>query len=81
MPGMDGKILLKLIRQEEELKAIPVVVLTSSRAPSDILETYANHANCYVVKPFDSKEFRSAIRLTIDFWKNVAQLPHVAAIL
>lgn len=81
MPGMDGKILLKLIRQEEQLKTIPVVVLTSSRAPSDIQETYVGHTNCYIVKPFDSKEFKNAIRLTIDFWRNVAQLPHGAATL
>lgn len=75
LSGMDGKILLKIIKQDEQLKTIPVVVLTSSRAPSDILESYAYHANCYVVKPFDGKEFRSAIRRVVDFWREVVVFP------
>ena len=78
MSGMDGKILLKIIKQDERVSTIPVVVLTSSRAPSDIREAYARHANCYVVKPFDSKDFKSAIRQVVDFWRNLAQLPFEA---
>jgi CheY-like chemotaxis protein len=78
MSGMDGKILLKIIKQDERVRTIPVVVLTSSRAPSDIREAYARHANCYVVKPFDSKDFKSAIRMVVDFWSNLAQLPYEA---
>ena len=81
LSGMDGKILLNLIKQDELLKRIPVVILTSSRAYSDIQETYAHHANCYVVKPFDGKEFKTTIRHAVDFWRNVAQLPHATAIL
>jgi CheY-like chemotaxis protein len=81
MSGMDGIILLKIIKDDERLKTIPVVVLTSSKAPSDILEAYARHANCYVVKPFDGKEFTNAIRQTVHFWKVLVQLPHVAATL
>jgi CheY-like chemotaxis protein len=78
MSGMDGKILLKVLKDDERGNTIPVVVLTSSRAPSDIREAYAHHANCYVVKPFDSKDFKSAIRQIVDFWMNLAQLPHEA---
>jgi CheY-like chemotaxis protein len=81
MSGMDGKILLKIIKQDDRVNTIPVVVLTSSKAPSDIREAYARHANCYVVKPFDSKEFKSAIRQIVDFWKNLAMLPHEATAL
>ena len=81
MSGMDGKILLKILKGDERVNTIPVVVLTSSRAPSDIREAYAHHANCYVVKPFDSKDFKSAIRQVVDFWRNLVQLPHEAAIL
>jgi chemotaxis family two-component system response regulator Rcp1 len=81
MSGMDGKILLKIVKQDERVNTIPVVVLTSSKAPSDIREAYARHANCYVVKPFDSKEFKSAIRQIVDFWRNLALLPHEAATL
>jgi len=79
MPRIDGKILLKIIKQEEQLKSIPVVVFTSSKAPSDIMESYEHHANCYVVKPFDGKEFRTAIKQAVAFWRNVARLPHEAA--
>jgi chemotaxis family two-component system response regulator Rcp1 len=81
MSGMDGKILLKIIKEDERVNTIPVVVLTSSKAPSDIREAYARHANCYVVKPFDSKEFKSAIRQIVNFWENLAMLPHEAATL
>jgi CheY-like chemotaxis protein len=79
MAGMDGKILLKIIKQDEQLQTIPVIVLTSSKARADILEAYARRANCYVVKPFDGKEFTSAIRQTVDFWGSLALLPHEAA--
>jgi chemotaxis family two-component system response regulator Rcp1 len=79
MSGMDGKILLKIVKEDALVNSIPVVVLTSSKAPSDIREAYARHANCYVVKPFDSKEFKSAIRQVVDFWRNLALLPHEAA--
>ena len=81
MPRMDGKILLKIIKQDERFHAIPVVVLTSSKAPSDVLEVYARHANCYVVKPFDGKEFKSAIIQTVNFWRNLVLLPNEAAAL
>ena len=81
MSGMDGKILLKIIKHDERVNTIPVVVLTSSKAPSDIREAYAQHANCYVVKPFDSKDFKSAIRQVVDFWRNLVELPHEAAAL
>lgn len=79
MPRIDGKILLKIIKQDEHLKSIPVVVLTSSKASSDIKEAYELRANCYIVKPFDGKDFRSAIKQAVTFWKNIAQLPHEAA--
>lgn len=79
MSGMDGKILLKILKDDERVSSIPVVVLTSSKAPSDIREAYARRANCYVVKPFDSKDFKNAIRQIVDFWKNLAMLPHEEA--
>lgn len=79
LPGMTGKLLLDLIKSDTELKTIPIVILTSSRAPADIQETYCRHANCYMVKPFDPDEFRNSIRLAIAFWGNAAQLPQEAA--
>lgn len=78
MPGMDGNTLLKILKEHERFSAIPVVVLTSSKAPSDIREAYARHANCYVVKPFGGREFQDAIKQIVHFWRNLALLPYVA---
>lgn len=75
MPQMDGKMLLKMIKQDELFMGIPVVVLTSSRAPLDIREAYALHANCYVIKPFECIKFKEAIRLVVNFWRSVVVLP------
>jgi len=81
MPRIDGKILLKIIKQDEQFNIIPVVVLTSSKAPSDIREAYARHANFYVVKPFDGKEFKDAIRQIVRCWTDLAVLPNEVAAL
>jgi two-component system, chemotaxis family, response regulator Rcp1 len=81
MPQMNGKEFLKIMKQNEQLKTIPVVVVTSSKAPSDILESYRHYANCYVVKPFNGEEFMGAIKLVVDFWRNSVLLPHEAAAL
>jgi CheY-like chemotaxis protein len=78
MPRMDGKVLLRIIKHNERLNTIPVVVLTSSRAPSDIQGAYELHANCYLVKPFDGTEFRRAIGQVVNFWRDLALLPHEA---
>jgi DNA-binding NarL/FixJ family response regulator len=51
------------------------VVLTSSEAPVDIRESYAQHANCYIVKRFDGGEFKDAIREIVNFWRNLVLLP------
>ncbi len=75
MPGMNGKEALKVIKADAQLKSIPVAILTSSTAPWDIKESYAHHANCYVVKRFDGGEFTSAIREIVNFWKNLVLLP------
>jgi two-component system, chemotaxis family, response regulator Rcp1 len=79
MPGMNGKEVLKIMKLDDHLKAIPVVVLTSSEAPSDIRESYAHHANCYVVKRFDGGEFKAAIGEIVSFWRNLVLLPDGAS--
>jgi CheY-like chemotaxis protein len=75
MPRMDGKKFLEVAKADAQLRTIPVVMLTSSRSPMDIRECYERHANCYVVKPFDGKEFISAVRQIVTFWSGVVQLP------
>lgn len=79
MPRMDGKDCLKQLKQDDELRLIPVSMLTSSQAPSDILECYHSQASCYVVKPFDVREFISVVRKLIVFWSDVARPPTRAA--
>lgn len=75
LPKKDGREVLTDIKADEDLKRIPVIVLTSSNAERDILSTYGLHANCYVTKPADLDEFISVVRSIHGFWLGVAKLP------
>ncbi|MDX8412743.1 MAG: response regulator [Mariprofundales bacterium] len=75
LPGMDGKEILKTIKQSPTLKRIPVVILTTSQADHDIVQTYNLNANAYVIKPLDFAQFMNIIRDTAQFWLSVAILP------
>jgi CheY-like chemotaxis protein len=76
MPRMNGKELLAALKADEQFKRIPIVVLTSSQATSDIWESYELNANSYVVKPFEGLIFMDAVRQIVNYWKNLAQLPY-----
>lgn len=75
LPKMDGREVLAQLKQSESLKHLPVVVLTSSAAERDLLQAYRLHANCFVTKPADFKEFFAAVKAIGDFWLTVAKLP------
>lgn len=75
MPRLDGRGFLSRVRQREELKAIPVVVLTSSDAEQDIVKSYKLGANCYVNKPVGLDEFQKIVRTVEHFWLTVVKLP------
>jgi CheY-like chemotaxis protein len=75
LPRMDGRELLAVIKQDEALRRIPVVVLTTSKAEEDILRTYDLHANCYVTKPVDLEQFIEVVKSIDDFWLAVVKLP------
>jgi two-component system response regulator len=75
LPRRSGREVLRDIKSDPELKAIPVVVLTSSRAEEDILKSYELQANCYIIKPVDFEKFLSVVRLLEDFWLTVVKLP------
>ena len=75
MPRMNGRDALKAIKENPELALIPVVVLTTSDAEKDILESYSLHANCYVTKPVDVDQFVTVIRSIEDFWLTIVMLP------
>lgn len=76
MPRMDGKRFLEAVKETPKLKAIPVIMLTSSGSPTDIRECYERHASCYVVKPFDGREFADTVRQVVSFWSSLGRLPH-----
>jgi CheY-like chemotaxis protein len=75
MPGMDGRQTLAAIKSDERLKAIPVVILTTSGAAPDIAASYQHRANAYVTKPFGLDDFESTVRQIDRFYREVASLP------
>lgn len=75
LPRKDGREVLAEIKEDDDLKTIPVVVLTTSRAEQDVLRAYRLHANCYITKPVDFKQFLSVVRSIESFWLYVVTLP------
>ncbi|HLA37932.1 MAG TPA: response regulator [Candidatus Brocadiales bacterium] len=75
MPKKDGRAVLADIKNDEELRNIPVVVLTTSVAEQDILKAYNLHANCYITKPVDLGQFIEVVKNINDFWFTVVKLP------
>jgi CheY-like chemotaxis protein len=75
LPKMDGHQVLAEIKENDPLKCIPVVILTSSEADEDILRTYELHANCYVTKPVGIEQFIKVVHSVGDFWFSIVKLP------
>ena len=75
LPGLDGRAVLWNIKRDDGLRHIPVCVLSSSAAETDVLESYHMGANCYVVKPIDFKTFQGIVRAVENFWFTVVKLP------
>ena len=75
LPKKDGREGLKEIKSDDNLKAIPVVVLTVSKSEEDILKSYNLHANCYITKPVDLNQFMKVIRSVQEFWLTIVKLP------
>ncbi len=75
LPRKDGREVLAEIKSDPALKRIPVVVLTTSQAERDIVESYELHANCFVTKPVDFAQFMTVVRSIQDFWFTVVKLP------
>lgn len=76
LPRKDGREVLAEIKQDEQLRRIPVVVLTTSQAEEDILRAYDLHANCYISKPVDFQQFMNVVQSIETFWLTVVRLPH-----
>ena len=76
LPKKDGREVLAEIKDDADLKRIPVVILTTSKAEEDILRTYNLHANCYVTKPVDLEQFVKVVKSLEDFWLAIVKLPN-----
>lgn len=75
LPKKSGREVLAEIKQDASLKRIPVVVLTTSNAERDILESYELQANCYVTKPVNLDRFLEVVKSIVEFWIAVVKLP------
>ena len=75
LPRKDGREVLKEIKGDENLKTIPVVILTISKDEQDILKTYRLHANCYITKPVDFDQFIKVVEQIEGFWLTIVKLP------
>ena len=75
LPKKDGSEVLREIKENNNLKNIPVIILTTSSAEKDMLRAYDLHANAYIVKPLDFDEFMTVIGSIHDFWFKAVALP------
>lgn len=75
LPKKDGREVLAEIKSDPRLKAIPVVVITSSEAEQDIIKSYNLNANCYVTKPVNFDQFIKVVQSINDFWLTIVKLP------
>lgn len=75
LPKKNGKEVLAEIKADQDLKRIPVVILTISKDEEDILRSYDLHANCYITKPIDLSQFIKVVQAIEDFWLTIVKLP------
>ena len=75
LPRKDGREVLAEVKGDPDLKCIPVVVLTTSAAEQDVVRAYALHANCYITKPVDFRQFLGVVAAIENFWLMVVKLP------
>ena len=75
LPNKDGREVLREIKEDNNLKNIPVIILTSSSAEKDILRAYDLHANAYITKPIDFDQFINVVGSIVNFWLEIVQLP------
>jgi CheY-like chemotaxis protein len=75
LPRLDGREVLAIVKQDPDLRRIPIVILTTSSADEDIVRSYDLHANAYVTKPVDFDQFMSVVRQIDDFFISIVTLP------
>src|ERR1700694_1241258 len=74
LPRKDGREVLAEIKTNDELKRIPVVVITTSKEEEDVVRSYRMHANCYITKPIDVEKFVSVVQAIDNFWLTIVTL-------
>ena len=77
LPRKDGREVLAEIKENPELRLVPIVVLTTSEAEMDLIKTYDLHANAYIVKPIDLDRFIEVVRAIENFWFTIVKLPRL----
>ncbi len=75
LPRKDGREVLAEIKQDKDLKLIPVAILTTSQAEEDVLKAYGLHANCYITTPVDLEQLINVVRNIKDFWLTIVTAP------
>ena len=75
LPGMDGRQVLAEIKQDDDLKTIPTVILTTSEGEGDVEALYHLRANCYLTKPVEFDAFEALVKSISDFWLTMVRLP------
>lgn len=76
LPKVDGKQVLKQIKEDENLRTVPVIILTTSTSERDITDAYSHYANCYITKPVDYNSFMKVMQSVDKFWLHTAKLPN-----
>src|SRR5665647_2749603 len=76
LPKVDGMEVLTEIKNDVDLMATPIVMLTTSDSEKDILKSYQHHANCFITKPVDFDKFMHVVHMIKDFWIDIVQLPN-----
>jgi two-component system, chemotaxis family, response regulator Rcp1 len=79
LPKKDGRQVLAEVKADKDLRRIPIVILTTSKAEEDIVRSYNLHANCYITKPVDLDQFINVVRQIEEFWLTVVRLPPTPA--
>lgn len=79
LPRVNGRDVLQRIKEDETLRRIPVIVLTSSQSDKDLLDCYSLQANCYIVKPVDAMKFMDIVQRVQNFWVDIVRLPRVVS--
>lgn len=75
MPAIDGRTVLAEIKNDPELRHIPVIILTTSRAEKDVMDSYRRYANSYVVKSLDYDDLRMMVQEMLHYWLHIARIP------